>query len=384
MSFHEFGAAINRQDWSFENRAPRDEKRYKEKIRDAVKDGLEDLVSDGSVITADPNNKKLVRVPTKSLELPDFRYGEPKEKIGSGAGDGQPQPGDPVPGAPSEGAGEGGGEEYYEASFTLEEIQTMVFEDLGLPNLRPKGADTIESSEVRYDDIRKKRTTTNLDLMRTAFENIRRNAIETGVARIGNISDEDFRVRTWEVEQKPKDSAVIIAMADISGSMGEFEKYVTRAFCWWTASFLRTKYPKVDIAFIAHDTQAYEVSEEQFFSRGLGGGTKCSSANQMALDMMSTRYLPDQYNVYPLHFSDGDNYSSDNAHCVELIQEMLERDISQYAYIQIGQGQGRESQLLSAYRRNLHDERFKGLLINRKEDVLTALKKVFPADTGGR
>jgi uncharacterized sporulation protein YeaH/YhbH (DUF444 family) len=80
MSFHEFGAAINRQDWSFENRAPRDEKRYKEKIRDAVKDGLEDLVSDGSVITADPNNKKLVRVPTKSLELPDFRYGEPKEK----------------------------------------------------------------------------------------------------------------------------------------------------------------------------------------------------------------------------------------------------------------------------------------------------------------
>jgi hypothetical protein len=39
MSFHEFGAAINRQDWSFENRAPRDEKRYKEKIRDAVKDG---------------------------------------------------------------------------------------------------------------------------------------------------------------------------------------------------------------------------------------------------------------------------------------------------------------------------------------------------------
>ena len=69
MSFHEFGAAINRQDWSFENRAPRDEKRYKEKIRDAVKDGLEDLVSDGSVITADPNSKKLVRVPTKSLEL---------------------------------------------------------------------------------------------------------------------------------------------------------------------------------------------------------------------------------------------------------------------------------------------------------------------------
>ncbi len=382
MSLHEYRAAISRQDWSFERRATRDEERYKQKVRDAVKGNLQDLVSDGSVITADPRNKKLVRVPVKSLELPDIRYGEPKEKIGTGTGGGQPQPGDPVPGNPDSGAGQEPGHEYYEASFTLDEIQQMVFEDLGLPNLKPKGDDMVESTEVKFTDVRKKRTTTNLDLARTAFENIFRNAVETGNARIYNITSDDFRVRTWEEERKPKDSAVVIAMADISGSMGDFEKYVTRAFCWWTASFLRTKYPKVEIAFIAHDTIAYEVTEEQFFSRGLGGGTKCSSANQMALDMITTRFSPDAYNIYPLHFSDGDNYAVDNATCVQLVNEMLAQDISQYAYIQIGKAY--ESQLLHAYREGIHDERFKGLLIEDKESVLDALKEVFPAVTGGK
>ncbi|HET8884186.1 MAG TPA: DUF444 family protein, partial [Candidatus Saccharimonadales bacterium] len=202
-----------------------------------------------------------------------------------------------------------------------------------------------------------------------------RNA-QTGKARLANISPDDYRVRVWEEEMKPENSAVVIAMADISGSMGDNEKYLTRAFCWWTVNFLRTKYPKVEMVFLTHDTDAKEATEEEFFSRSsYGGGTKCSSVNKMALDIMQERYPSDRYNVYPLHFSDGDNYGNDNAECVRLVNELLEKDVNQYAYVQVGRSA--RSNLFNKYESDIHDERFKALMVNGKQAVLPALKKVF-------
>lgn len=375
MGNEHFGSFISRQDWSFERRAQRDEQRHNEKVKEAIKDNLDTVISDGSIITADPHSKKTVKIPMKSLELPNFRFGDPKEGVGTGSGDGDgaPQPGEQVPGEGE--PGDQPGEEYYEAEFTIEELQEMVFADLSLPNLRPRNSSQMESTETVFDQVVKKRTTNNLDLGRTAIINMFRNAQEGRGPIIGGISPEDYRVRSWEEEAKPINSAVIIAMADISGSMTDFHKYVTRAFLWWTMQFLQTKYPKVEIAFVVHDTEASEVNEEQFFTRGAGGGTKCSSANKMAMDMITDRYQTDKYNVYPLHFSDGDNFSYDNDDCAKLINQMLEGDVSQYSYVQIGKAS--RSQLLDTYDKSIHDDRFKGLIVEKKEDVLAALKKVF-------
>ncbi len=376
--FENYTSSISRQDWSLHRKGERDETRHNEKVKESIKGRLEDVVSDGNIITADPKSKKTIKIPLKSLELPKFKYG--KRDQGIGTGDGTEQPGDvighqPGPGRGGEEAGEEPGEEYYEAELTIEELQELVFADLGLPLMKPKQTKEIESDTINFNDVRKKRSTNNLDLARTVLENMMRNAVESGTAEIKDISPEDYRVRTWEHERKPENSAVVIAMADISGSMGDFEKYITRAFCWWTVNFLRSRYPKVDIVFIAHDTQAQEVTEEQFFTRGMGGGTKCSSANEMAIDIINNRYPPDSYNIYPLHFSDGDNYSTDNSTCAELVQKMLDDDISQYAYVQIGRGS--RSQLLDTYEKSIDDPRFKGLIINDKDEVLPALKEVF-------
>ena len=54
--------------------------------------------------------------------------------------------------------------------------------------------------------------------------------------------------------------------------------------------FLRKQYEKVEIVFIAHHTEAKEVTEEEFFTRGESGGTICSSAYQKALDIIHHRY----------------------------------------------------------------------------------------------
>ncbi|HET8883855.1 MAG TPA: DUF444 family protein [Candidatus Saccharimonadales bacterium] len=366
---------VSRQDWSFDRMGEKDAARHNDKVKEAIKGNLQDVISDGDIITSDPKSKKIIKIPMKSLELPKFRYGEPKDGLGTGNGDGQP--GDPADQGQGNGPGAGDqpGQEYYESELTMEEIQAMVFEDLALPNIKPKAAGEIESEEVNFNDVRKKRTTNNLDMGRTVLQNMMRNA-QTGKARLANISPDDYRVRVWEEEMKPENSAVVIAMADISGSMGDNEKYLTRAFCWWTVNFLRTKYPKVEMVFLTHDTDAKEATEEEFFSRSsYGGGTKCSSVNKMALDIMQERYPSDRYNVYPLHFSDGDNYGNDNAECVRLVNELLEKDVNQYAYVQVGRSA--RSNLFNKYESDIHDDRFKALMVDGKQAVLPALKKVF-------
>src|SRR5690606_4920524 len=134
---------------------------------------------------------------------------------------------------------------------------------------------------------------------------------------------DDLRFKTWEEKEQPHSNAVVIAMMDTSGSMGHFEKYVARSFFFWMTRFLRQKYENVEIVFIAHHTEAKIVTEEQFFNKGESGGTICSSAYRKAIELIHDRYPPAYYNIYPFHFSDGDNLTSDNERCVKLIHELL-------------------------------------------------------------
>src|SRR5204863_6512242 len=139
-----------------------------------------------------------------------------------------------------------------------------------------------------FTDIRRRGIMSNLDKKRTIMENIKRNAMR-GEARLARLRSEDLRFKTWEREIRFESNAVVLAMMDVSGSMGEFEKYIARSFYFWMVRFLRTKYDNVEIVFISHHTEAREVSEEQFFTQGESGGTVVSSAYQLALDIINAR-----------------------------------------------------------------------------------------------
>jgi uncharacterized sporulation protein YeaH/YhbH (DUF444 family) len=138
--------------------------------------------------------------------------------------------------------------------------------------------------------------------------------------------------------------------------------------------FLRHRYEKVDIVFIAHHTEAKEVSEEQFFTRGESGGTICSSAYAKALEIIDERYPPSRYNLYPIHFSDGDNLTSDNERCLRLIEQLLER-ANLFGYGEVNQ-YNRSSTLMSAFR-HLEHPRFLHYIIRDKSDIYRALKAIF-------
>jgi hypothetical protein len=169
-------------------------------------------------------------------------------------------------------------------------------------------------------------------------------------------------------------------MMDVSYSMGDFEKYLARAFYYWMLLFLRTNYQHVEVVFIAHHSEAKVVTEEEFFTKGESGGTICSSAYQLALDEIERRYRPDDWNIYPFHFSDGDNWSGDNEICKTLVTALL-KVAALVGYGEIRQPRayewyGSDSTLMSTLK-TIADPNFATITMTKREDVFPALKQFF-------
>ncbi len=377
--------SIQRNDWSLQRKGIIDQERHKERVKDAIRKNLGSIVSNEAIILSD--GKRTVKVPIRSLDEYKFRFDHRKRKH-VGQGNGKTKVGDVIAreGQPGQGqqgqgpAGRDGGAEYYEAEVDLDELAAMIFEDLQLPFLEEKAKKAVQAKTTRFNEIRRTGVMANLDKRRMILENIKRNAREGSRARFGDVKKEDLRFKSWEEDKRYESNAVVLALMDVSGSMGEFKKYIARSFFFWMVRFLRTKYDNVEIVFISHHTEAKEVTEEQFFTQGESGGTVVSSAYQLALDVIRQRFNPRDWNIYPFHFSDGDNYYSDNEEAVKLADELI-TTCNLFGYGEIGEegasGYRRSSgALLSIFSDRLkRKERFIGVRIDDKEDVYPALKQ---------
>src|SRR5215471_16348264 len=256
--------AVQRNDWSLQRKGQIDQERHRERVRDAIKKNLGSIVSNESIILSD--GKRLVKVPIRSLDEYKFRF-DYRKKRHVGTGDGKTKVGDVIAReAPSgqgvgqgPGAGDQPGQEYYEAEVDIDEIASLIFEDLHLPYLEEKAKHAVRSKTTKFTEIRRSGVLSNLDKRRSILENIKRRAKETGQADIGPFKKEDLRYKTWEEEIAYESNAVVIAMMDVSGSMGEFKKYIARSFYFWMVRFLKTKYDQVKIVFVSHHTEAKEV-----------------------------------------------------------------------------------------------------------------------------
>ncbi|WP_124726835.1 sporulation protein YhbH [Staphylospora marina] len=370
---------VSEEDWSLHRKGYEDQMRHQEKVKEAIRKNLADLISEESIIMSD--GKQIIKIPIRSMEEYRFRYNYNKSKH-VGQGDGNSQVGDVIgrdgkagqkgPGK-GQGAGDQAGTDYYEAEVSVAELEGILFSELELPRMEEKEQDQIVVEDIRFNDVRKKGLMGNIDKRRTLLEAIKRNAL-AGKKGKAKISVDDLRFKTWEDVVQPHSNAVVIAMMDTSGSMGIFEKYIARSFFFWMVRFLRTRYQNVEIVFIAHHTEAKEVSEEAFFTKGESGGTICSSAYRKAIEIIDSRYPPSRYNIYPFHFSDGDNLSSDNERCIALVKELIKRS-NLFGYGEVNQ-YNRHSTLMTAYR-HLKDPKFLHYVIREKSQVYDALKHFF-------
>lgn len=106
------------------------------------------------------------------------------------------------------------------------------------------------------------------------------------------------------------------------------------------------------------------------FKRGKHG-TICSSVYRKALELIDHKYDPAKFNIYPFHFSDGDNLTSDNVRCVKLVEELMKVS-NMFGYGEVNQ-YNRHSTLMTAYK-NIDNEKFRYYILKQKADVFHAMK----------
>jgi uncharacterized protein len=124
-------------------------------------------------------------------------------------------------------------------------------------------------------------------------------------------------------------------MMDVSGSMTDEQKEIVRIESFWIDTWIKAHYKGVDRIYIIHDAVAQEVDEHTFYHTRESGGTKISSAYDLANRIIDQRYPPNDWNVYAFHFSDGDNWGDDVPKCMELLSKEMLPKLNLFGYGQV-------------------------------------------------
>lgn len=314
----------------------RDHQRFRKLVRGKVKSNLQKYISRGELIGKKGHD--LVSIPLPQINPPQFRYGN---KGGGGVGQGEGQVGQPLgPGQDDSntGAGDQPGGHILEVELTMEEMASILGEELALPRIEPRGKKNIVTTRDKYTGIRQAGPESLRHFKRT-FKRALRRQIASGIYDpidpIVVPIREDKQYRSWKDVQLPQSVAVIVYMMDVSGSMTDEQKEIVRIEAFWIDTWIKAHYKGVETVYIIHDAVAQEVDENTFYHTRESGGTKISSAYNLADKIITSRYPPDSWNVYAFHFSDGDNWGDDVPTCVEILTEKLLPKVNLFGYGQV-------------------------------------------------
>ncbi len=356
-------------------------RRHKEQIREAVKRAV-----DGRSIR-DIANGEDIHIPKRDISEPVFGHGQGGKRETVHPGNQDYVRGDRIE-RPKGGGGSGGGgkasdsgegDDDFVFHLSKEEFMQVFFDDLALPNLtRTTLAETPEykthragfSSDGNPSNLHVVRSMRGaisrriaigsgprheLQLLEDRLAELKRQPdqallkreiddleieIERMRARIGRIpylDPIDLRYRSRVRVPVPTSKAVMFCLMDISGSMDEGRKDLSKRFFILLYLFLTRHYEKIDIVFIRHHTQAQEVDEQNFFHATETGGTVVSSALVLMEEIARARYPTSEWNIYGAQASDGDNWHHDSGRCRELLADKILPLCRYFAYVQVAE-----------------------------------------------
>lgn len=357
-------------------------RRHHTQVRDAVRRAV-----DGRGIR-DMERGEDIRIPKKDISEPVFGHGPggtremvhpgnqeyvagdqiERPKGGGGKGSGKGQAGDA-----------GDGDDDFVFHLSKEEFMQIFFDDLALPRMtQTQLAETPEFKSHRAGFV-SDGTPSNLSVVRSMRGAIgRRLAIGTNsrselkeleerldallldppselrdahgddlrlridalkhrLSRIPYLDPIDLRFRSRVRVPVPTTKAVMFCLMDVSGSMDEARKELSKRFFILLYLFLTRHYEKIELVFIRHHTQAQEVDEENFFHARETGGTVVSSALVLMDEIIKARFSPSEWNIYGAQASDGDNWHHDSGRCRELLTDTLLPMCRYFAYVQVAE-----------------------------------------------
>jgi len=359
-------------------RMERDRARFRDIVRGRLRKDLRKYLSTSELLGR--QGKNVISIPVPQIELPRFRFGENDgQGVGQGGGDeGRQADGD---GAEGEGAGSAGdqaGQHILEVEVELEELAQMLGSELELPSIQPRGTRQLSTEGGRYTGIRSEGPNSLRHFRRTYKRALKRTisegAWDENEPRVVPIKA-DNRFKARRTHPQPESSAVIFHMMDVSGSMGREQKDIVRIEAFWIDTWLRSQYQNIEVVYIVHDAVAKVVDQESFFHLRESGGTKISSAYELCLSLIREKYRPENWNIYPFHYSDGDNWSArDTDRCVGLLMDDILPCVNQFCYGQVksayGSGQFKKDldSTLGA------DDRVVTAAVNSREEIAESIR----------
>ena len=291
------------------SRGARDWLRHNEKVRDAVREHLPEIIAGADVVGG---GARTVRVPVRMLEHYHFRLRKPSEK--DGVGQGAAKPGDVLakPNQQGQGKGAGGSDDgglEFTLEFKVEDIVDWLWEEMQLPNLKAR-VGKAEETDFTREGWDKRGARSRLDRRRSLREAVKRRAVQ---GESPSFTNDDLRFRQLTMREQPAIQAVVFLLLDVSGSMSERDRQLAKTFFFWAVQGLRRQYRHLDTVFVAHTTEAWEFSEQEFFQVSGSGGTVASTGLAKVREIINARFSPSRYNIYLFYASDGDNYTADRA-----------------------------------------------------------------------
>ena len=415
------------------------------RIKSYIKQAIPQNVGQGGVSGTNANINSPVKVAGDALEEPWFAYSRGGERTHVIIGNTEYERGDEID-FPSEdqqggGAGRGnGGEDDFIVNVARDEFLDLFFEDCELPNLtnekytdkldntqQPAGFSTTgspaqlsvirtykqsigrrkvmtrslyeekERLEILIEDLRSiikgKRSKDNaaflderIDMLAVAEAELEE--VNRKIIAWDNFDSSDLRYRKKEAKPLKTVDAVLIMIMDISGSMDETRKTIARRWFALMYAFIKRRYANTELVFIAHTDEPFEMSEDDFFSTKMNGGTQVSPALKMVNNIIKERYNPNETNIYVSHASDGDNWGNDHD---AVVAEMtgpgyLVSKLQMFSYVEVGKkysyggSSSKDTDLWEAYetsQSNSEKGKIMMTIIEQADDCYSIFKKVF-------
>lgn len=364
-------------------------KKFIDRYKRQIKDSIDKVVSKRSIKDSDKGID--VGIDENSTDEPEYSY-DPQtgRKTIVNSGNDKYHKGD-TPQKPSEGpasgrkAGTGTGEDEFSFQLSREEFYDLYFEDMALPDFIKESLAGSTKFQLKKAGYTRTGSPSKLNPKKTMELAISRRIASKaqGKEKPAYIDDVDVRYDNLVKKPYPIVKAVMFLIMDVSGSMGEFDKMISKKFFILLYLFLTKCYDHVEVRFIRHTETAQEVDEETFFYDKHNGGTKVSPAFDLMNQIITEEIDLTHTNIYVAQASDGDNEYSDNATLVATLKDIILPKVQYMAYIQTQEPNlryswsGQTPDVYTTYNKHIKNKKLNSRIVHDEADVYPVLRELF-------